>query len=133
MSSPSPANARDYLADDLDAETEDHDEPDSSRYGEAAELLRSIDATDPLCTRLAYAIEPYLSDDARVDGTLYPGGRGMRFLIDVTPPLTEQRQRLWLHDLVLGLEADRRHWSAIAAEAGDAARWLDWNGPTIEV
>ena len=103
MSSPSPEEARNYLADDLDAETEDHDEPDSSRYGEVADLLRSFDSVDPLCARIANAIEPYLSDDSRVEGTLYPGGKGMRFLDHAPPPPTGQLQRLWLHDLVLGL------------------------------
>lgn len=128
-----PEDGRGYLADDLDAETEDHDEPDSTRYGEAADLLRTIDASDPLCARITHAIEPFLVNDDRIEGTLYCGGKGMRFLMEVPPPTGEPGQRLWLHDLTLGLETDRRRWDAAVAESGDATRWPDWDGPTVAV
>ena len=119
------ANARDYLADDLGLESEDH--PDYEEWFEGlVGYLGQLSPDDELCVRLADCLQPFLDDDQRLDGTLYPNGSGFHFMETESPGGDFRR---YLDGLVTCLERDYQRWLIHVSRAGGRAEWRTETGP----
>lgn len=126
--------ARDYLADDFDAESEDHPPDDAQQYSDFADYLRAIPADDSRLDELAEYLRPFLDNEERIDGTLYPDGDAMRLMIEVTPGADGSAREEYLADFLHCLRADHRRWLQHVAEKGDAAQWRAETGrPQVSV
>jgi hypothetical protein len=123
-------DARDYLADDLDAEAEDWGEDYEDSFENLAEYLRDMDADDMLLARLAVVVAPFLANDDRLDGTLYPLGEGVTYEDETDPG--EVSPRTYLEGLVAALERDHARWTAHLERVGESATWtMDTQPPEI--
>lgn len=125
MSSSIPAEARDYLADDLDAEGEDW-EGNEDWFSELADHLRGLPPQHPLCLRLAVCLEPFLVDDDRIECLMYPRGEAVTFMENQTPFIDFD---VYLNNLTRAIEADHRRWLSHAEDAGTSASWTLESGP----
>jgi hypothetical protein len=123
-------DARDYLADDIDAESEEWGEDYESAFEDLAEFLRDMDADDPLLARLAVVVAPFLENDDRLDGTLYPLGEGVTYEDETDPG--EITPHAYLEGLVAALERDHARWTAHVADVGDDAAWtMEFQPPEV--
>ena len=121
----SPSAARDYISDDLSIEAEEHPE-DEEWFDGLVLFVDSLKFDDNICVRLAVCLEPFLEDDDRLDGTLYPAGKGFEFLEEAD---RSGDFRDYLEGLVEALENDHRRWLTHVAEAGVDAQWRIDIGP----
>jgi hypothetical protein len=71
--------ARGYLAEYL-ADEDIHGGESRSWFGELAEYAMQLPPDDPLITRTVVYLQPFLDDDERVEGAMYPGGEAVRFI-----------------------------------------------------
>lgn len=118
-----PAEARDYLADDIEALAEEWDGEYRAEYTALAEHLRSLADDDPVCENLQEWLTPFPTEDVRVEGTLYPDGDAMRFLVRYVPPDDPGHLHVHLLMLVDCAENDYMRWLAVMNRDGDAALW----------
>lgn len=119
----SAAGARDYLADDFDAQGEDWDGEYAEDYVGFAAYLRSMPGDDDVCERLAAALKPFLDNDSRVDGALYPDGDAMRFMVRHVPPTDANERYTYAQMFTACAENDHARWVAAIAEQGGTAAW----------
>lgn len=117
--------ARDYLADDLDAEGESN-EGAADWYADLADHLRGLSPEHPLCMRLGVSLEPFLVDDDRIECLMYPLGEAVAFLENQAPFVDFDT---YLENLTVAIEADHRRWLAHVAAAGNSASWTLESGP----
>lgn len=120
-----PTEARDYLADDLDAEGEDW-EGDEDWYSQLADHLRGLPPEHPLCLRLAICLEPFLVNEDRLECTMYPLGKAVTYMDRQTPTIDFD---VYLEDLTAAIEADHRRWVSHVVAAGNSASWTLESGP----
>jgi hypothetical protein len=72
--------ARDYLADDFDEQAEDSPSGHAQDCHAFADYLCALPADDSRVAELSELLHPFLADDLRLDGTLYPDGNAIRFI-----------------------------------------------------
>lgn len=120
-----PVEARNYLADDLSLEAEEHPD-DEDWYSELESHLRGLDPSHPICTRLAVALEPFLNDEERIECAMYPLGEAVTFMDEQSPGGSFDA---YLEGLTSAIEADHQRWVKHVADAGAAASWTLESGP----
>lgn len=120
-----PEEARDYLADDLNAEAEEWPD-DEEWFYELEDFLRELPPEDSICVRLALYLKPFFDDDPGLDGILYPLGEAVTWE-DAEKPGGDKRE--YLEGLVEALGRDHERWEAHKIEAGEAAEWTLETGP----
>lgn len=125
MNSKMASEARDYLADYLDAEADDW-EGYEAWYYELADHLRRQPPEHSLCLRLAVCLGPFLIDDDRVECLMYPVGEAVTFTENQTPTIGFEP---YLESLTAAIEADHTRWLAHLETAGTAASWTLESGP----
>jgi hypothetical protein len=127
-----PADARDYVADDFDAQGEEWEGEFEAEYVGFAAYIRSLPADDDVCERIAVALKPFLDNEARIDGTLYPDGDAMRFMVRHVPPKDNNERYAYAQMFTACSENDHARWAAATAEYGDAAAWtVDGGRPSV--
>ncbi len=128
------ARARDYLADDFNAQANDEEDIAAQNdYYDFEDWLREVSASNPLLDRLATYLAPFLDDDPRLGGTLYPLGEASFFQDFCVPPHEPAHRARYLEGFVNTLERDHQRWRPLEAEAGDNARWTSETGvPIVE-
>jgi hypothetical protein len=111
-------DARSYLADWLGDE-DIHGEASLAWFAGLADYARELPLSHPLTRRAAVFLQPFLEDDERVEGAMYPGGKFVQFI-----------QQGWGGDyleyltaLIDALGYDFLTWQAMLFEDGDAAIW----------
>jgi hypothetical protein len=119
------AEARDYLGDDLQMEAEEHPE-DEEWYLELADWLRGLSVSDVICEQLAVVLAPFLDDDDRIDGAMYPAGQAVSYM-DSGPAGGDYRA--YIEQLLEGLTRDYQRWIEHVATTGDFAAWSLETGP----
>lgn len=91
------------LADDFNLQPEGYDPEDSESYWDFEDYLRALSGDDPRIVELDVMLRPFLDNDDRLDGPLYPDGDAMRFMDSrvpgdtasaMTPGLLHSYQRL---------------------------------------
>lgn len=122
------ADARDYLADDFHMQASDEATELGRDYSDFADWLRELPASDPLLGLLATSLAPFLDDEPRLGGTLYPLGEAIQFMDKSLPPREPADREWYLQRFVTRLERDHRRWRALLAEAGESARWTVESG-----
>lgn len=126
--------ARDYLADDYDQQGEGYPREYERACRDFAVHLRALPDDDPRMMRLARLIKPFLDDETRLGGTLYPDGDAVRFMDKFTPPTESERREDYLHQLLSRLTIDYRRWLACIARDGANAGWtLETGRPEVDV
>jgi hypothetical protein len=119
------ADARDYLGDDLEMEAEEHP-GDEEWYLGLAQWLRSLSIEDTICEQLAIVLAPFLDDDDRIDGTMYPLGQAVWYM-DSGPSGGDYRA--YVVEILKRLTWDHERWVEHVAAAGDFASWTLQTGP----
>jgi len=125
----SASDARDYLADDFAQQADDLvaegtcDPAMAEGYLAFEAWLRARPADDPRLARLAQLLRPFLDDDPRLDGTLYPDGDAIRFMDAYAPTTDPDVCSAYLDDLLAHLARDYRRWQQQIAAAGPSATW----------
>jgi hypothetical protein len=83
---------------------------------------------------LSELLQPFLANDLRLDGTLYPDGDAIRFMDSVVPDEDPELCKQYLDEFLDNLRADHRRWSAhVAAHGADAAWTLETGRPEPDV
>jgi hypothetical protein len=126
--------ARDYLADDFDEQAEDSPSEHAQDYHAFAGYLRALPADDGRVAELSELLHPFLADDPRLDGTLYPDGDAIRFMDSLVPGGDPEVCEEYFGEFLDHLRADHRRWSAhVAAHGADAAWTLKTGRPEVGV
>ena len=115
--------ARDYLADDFDAESQDSTPEYAQDYNDFAAYLRALPADDSRLAELAELLRPFLDHDQRLDGTLYPDGDAMRFMVSVEPGSDSEDHEEYFGGFLNHLRADHQRWLAHVAAHSTEAEW----------
>ncbi len=126
-------DARDYLADDIDAQGEEWDGEFATDYEALAEHLRGLPADDDVCENLEEWLSPFLNDSDKVEGTLYPDGDAMRFLVRHVPPDNPEHRYIYLQMFTDCAANDYCRWLAVVKRDGPTATWTVSAGrPDVE-
>jgi hypothetical protein len=115
--------ARDYLADDFDMQAEDSPNEVARGYRAVADYLRALTADDVQVIELSTFLHPFLTDDPRLGGTLYPDGDAIRFMDSFVPDADPEICEEYLASFLRHLRRDHRRWSAHVAARGADAAW----------
>ena len=118
--------ALEYLADDLGIEGENHEGYEQC-FEQLADFTRSLKESDELAVGLAKCLDPFLIDDDRLGGALYPQGKAFEFL-EIVPPggVGEECLREYLGLFSFALHLDFERWNAHIEEVGEeVANWQD--------
>jgi hypothetical protein len=128
-----PATARDYVADDFEMQGEEWDGDYQAEYSALANHLRSLAVDDSVCKALADWLRPFVDNDDRIDGTLYPDGDAMRFMVGHVPPHDPEHRYIYLRMFADCAHNDWSRWQALIERDGDRARWTCESGrPSVE-
>jgi hypothetical protein len=115
--------ARDYLADDFDEQAADSPPEHAQGYRDFADYLRALPADDGHVAELSELLRPFLEDDTRLGGTLYPDGDAIRFMDSLVPDADPEACGEYLDEFLGHLQADHRRWLAHVAARGADAEW----------
>ena len=115
--------ARDYLADDFDEQAADSPAEHAHDYHVFAAYLRALPEADARVAELSELLHPFLANDPRLEGTLYPDGDAIRFMDSVVPDEDPELCEQYLDEFLGNLRADNRRWSAHVAAHGADAVW----------
>jgi hypothetical protein len=128
------AEARDYLADDFDQQAMDSPPGHAQGYRDFADYLRALPAADDRMAELGELLRPFLENDPRLGGTLYPDGDAIRFMDSLVPDGDPEVCDEYLDEFLGHLRADRRRWLAHVAARGADAEWtLETGRPEVDV
>ena len=117
------AKARDYLADDFDQQAADSPPEPARGYRDFADYLRALPAAGGRMAELGELLRPFLEDDPRLGGTLYPDGDAVRFMDSLVPDGDPEICDEYLDEFLGHLRADHRRWLAHVAARGIDAEW----------
>jgi len=83
---------------------------------------------------LSELLHPFLADDPRLDGTLYPDGDAIRFMDSLVPDGDPEVCEEYFGEFLDHLRAGHRRWSAhVAAHGADAAWTFKTGRPEVGV
>jgi hypothetical protein len=95
--------------------------------GESRDWFLALDAyvqalplDDPRIVEAAEYLQPFLDDDDRIDGLMYPVGAAVHHIEDSGWGGDHDR---YLTGFVAALGEDWRRWQQMVTEKGDAAEW----------
>jgi hypothetical protein len=126
--------ARDYLADDFDEQALDSPSESAQGYYDFADYLRALPAVDSRMAELSELLRPFLENDQRLGGTLYPDGDAIRFMDSVVPKADPEVCEEYLDEFLGHLRVDHRRWMVHVAERGANAEWtLETGRPEVDV
>ena len=127
------SEARDYLADDFDAQAEECPPEFAQGYRALADYLRALQADDGRVLELGELLDPFLRDDPRLGGTLYPDGDAIRCMDSLVPDADPEECGQYLGLFLRHLRTDHRRWLAhVAAHGADAAWTLETGRPHVD-
>ncbi|MDQ2873546.1 MAG: hypothetical protein M3Y33_01415 [Actinomycetota bacterium] len=123
-----------YLADDFDEQAEGSPPEHAQDYRAFADYLRALPAAGVRAAELGELLRPFLADDPRPGGTLYPDGDAIRFMDSFVPDGDPEVCEQYLDEFLDHLRADHRRWSAhVAVHGADAAWTLETGRPEADV
>jgi len=116
-----------YLSDEILSESELHEE-EGDWFGELAEFVGHLPLSDELASRLTEYLTPFLDDDDRLDGTMYPTGAAFEYFESAAAGGV---MRDYLIGFTDALQTDYLRWTAFQAEVGpEYAEWRLNSEPT---
>ncbi len=126
--------ARDYLADDFEEQAAGSTAGNARGYRVFAEYLRGLPGADGRVAELSELLRPFLEDNPRVGGTLYPDGDAIRFMDSFVPGEGPADCEEYFDEFLVHLRTDHRRWLAHVAARGADAEWtLEKGRPSVGV
>ena len=110
--------AQGYLSDYLSEEDLCQEEA-QGWFGELGEFVSALAIDDSLLERVALYLSPFLDDDDRIDGLMYPQGAAVTFL-EVS---WGGDFGIYLEGFIDALAIDHERWMEMCAKNGSNAEW----------